>query len=190
MFIPKILVISGSVRPGSYNTQLAAVATREIEAQGGSATQVNLADYPVSLITQEFSDAEIPTPVMDLHKVFSEHDGIFLTTPEYNAFPSPLLLNTLDWLSRVRHYDGGMDEVFYRPLYAISAASPSPFGGYRALMILRQKLEVGLRATVVPEMTWISSAYQAFGSDGDLAVEFEKTQLVKTVGQLINRLKR
>lgn len=188
MTAPKILVLAGSTRRGSFNGKLADAAARTIEAQGGAATRIDLRDYPMELVDAEVSGGEMPEPVLALHALFAAHDGIFIATPEYNAFPSPLVLNTLDWLSRVRHYEGGMIEAFERPLYAVGAASPSPIGGYRALMALRQKMALGLGATVVPAMVWIAAAYQAFDEQGGLSAENDQTQLGKVITQLLTRL--
>lgn len=186
---PKILVFSGSTRIGSFNSQLAAAATRAIHANGGLATLISLRDYPMEPVDAGIAGGEMPKAVRDLHALFGAQDGILLVTPEYNAFPSPLLLNTLDWLSRLRHYEGGMDEVFGRPLFAIAAASPGPLGGYRALMALRQKLEIGLGATVIPAMAHIAAAYQAFNGEGNLASENDQAMLDKLAAQLLGRLR-
>ncbi|GGC01529.1 oxidoreductase [Novosphingobium endophyticum] len=185
---PKILVMPGSTREGSFNSLLANAAVRSIEACGGAATLVNLADYPMDFVDGGNSSGEMPSAVAELHAKFAAHDGILLITPEYNSFPSPLLLNALDWLSRVRHYEGGMDEVFGRPLYAVCAASPSPIGGYRALMALRQKLGIGLGATVIPAMAHIAAAYEAFYANGELKSDANKAMLDKVVNQLCARL--
>lgn len=188
MTSPGILVMSGSTRDGSFNTLLANAAARNIVARGGTATLIDLADYPMDFVDGGNSNGETPPAVAELHARFAAHDGILLITPEYNSFPSPLLLNTLDWLSRVRHYEGGMDEVFGRPLYAVCAASPSPIGGYRALMALRQKLGIGLGATVIPAMAHIAAAYEAFDADGDLKSDANEAMLDKVVNQLCSRL--
>lgn len=188
MTAPRILVLAGSLRNGSFNGRLADAAARSIDAQGGSATRIDLGDHPMPFVDAGYEPGDIPEPVHTLHAMFGQHDGVFIATPEYNAFPSPLLFNALDWLSRVRHYEGGMVEVFERPLFAISAASPSPIGGYRALMALRQKLELGLGATVVPAMAWIAAAYQAFDEAGNLAADNDQAMLDRTLGQLLTRL--
>jgi chromate reductase len=187
---PRVLVLAGSTRAGSFNTLLATAASRLVQAGGGQATLINLRDYPSVLVDAEVSSGEIPKIILELHALFSAHDGVFIATPEYNSFPSPLLLNTLDWISRVRHYDGGMVEAFERPLFAVSAASPSPIGGYRALMALRQKLELGLGATVIPAMAAVATAHQAFDAQGKLESERDKAQLGKVVDQLLARLRQ
>lgn len=186
MTAPKILVFAGSVRQGSFNGKLAEAAAKSIEAQGASVTRLDLGEYPLSLYDAEIEAAGIPEPVLALHEQFSSHDGVFIASPEYNSFPSPLLLNVLDWLSRVRHYEGGMVEAFERPVYAISSASPGPLGGYRGLMALRQKLELGLGATVLPAMAAVGTAHEALDADGNLLLnDWNRAMLDKAVGQLI-----
>lgn len=182
---PKILLFAGSIREGSFNTSLVHAAARRFAAAEADVMVFSLLDYPIPLYDPAIEAVGIPEPVNALHALFSTHDGIFIATPEYNAFPSPLLLNALDWLSRVRHYEGGMIEAFARPIFALGAASPSPIGGYRALMMLRQKMALGLGATVVPAMVAVPAAYQAFAGPGDLASEQDAANLDKAVHQLL-----
>ncbi|MDE2597604.1 MAG: NAD(P)H-dependent oxidoreductase [Sphingomonadales bacterium] len=185
---PRILVLAGSVRPGSFNGLLADAAVQEIVSRGAAATRIDMANLAIPMYDAGIEAQGIPEAVLALHAQFSSHDGIFIATPEYNSFPSPILLNALDWLSRVRHYEGGMVEAFERPLFAIGAASPSPIGGYRALTALRQKLGLGLGAMVIPAMVTIAAAYQAFDAAGALVSEADRGQLGKVVGQLLARL--
>jgi NAD(P)H-dependent FMN reductase len=46
---PKILVMSGSVRTGSHNTRLAALATKELVLLDAEVTRISLQDYPLPL---------------------------------------------------------------------------------------------------------------------------------------------
>ena len=46
---PKILVIPGSLRSGSYNVRLAALATKELALADADVTRISLADYPLPL---------------------------------------------------------------------------------------------------------------------------------------------
>ena len=49
-----------------------------------------------------------------------------------------------------------------------SLVSPGPLGGYRALMALRQVLELGCGATVLPEQVAVRDAANAFEADDSL----------------------
>ena len=47
--MPKILVIPGSLRTGSHNARLAALATKELALAEAEVTRISLADYPLPL---------------------------------------------------------------------------------------------------------------------------------------------
>lgn len=181
----KIMVLSGSLRPGSFNSTLCEAFAREAENAGALVTRCSLANFAVPIYDAEIEEAGIPQAILDLHALFSAQNGIFIATPEYNSFPSPLILNALDWMSRVRHYEGGMEEAFETPLFAIGAASPSPVGGYRALTAFRQKLSLGLRAFVIPAMVAVAAAYKAFDETGNLVAEHDQKALRRVVQQLL-----
>lgn len=182
---PKILVLSGSLRSGSYNSALCDIFAREIEGRGAQVTRCSLADFTAPIYDAEIEAVDFPQSIVDLHALFSAHHGIFIATPEYNSFPSPIVLNALDWMSRVRHNEGGMVEAFEAPVFAIGAASPSPVGGYRALTAFRQKLSLGLGAFVVPAMVAVAAAYQAFDDAGDLIAEHDRKALDRVAQQLL-----
>lgn len=181
----KILVLSGSLRSESFNTALGEAFARKAESHGALVTSCSLADFAMPIYDSGIEAAGIPQSVQDLHTLFSAQNGIFIATPEYNSFPSPLILNALDWMSRVRHYDGGMVEAFETPVFAIGAASPSPVGGYRALTVFRQKLSLGLGALVIPAMIAVAAAYQAFDEAGNLNSEQDQKSLDRVVQQLL-----
>lgn len=181
----KILVMYGSLRPQSHNAQLALLAARQMEDEGASVTLADLGEYALPIYDARIQEKGIPLQAEALHELFAGHDGVFLTTPEYNAFPSPLLLNALDWVSRVEHSEGGMLAAFGRAPFAIGSASPGAFGGYRAAIALRHKLELGLGASVLPAMACVPHAYQAFDSDGNFASRQSADLLAKVTHELV-----
>ena len=79
------------------------------------------------------------------------HHGVFIASPEYNASITPLLKNTIDWVSRVRERGEPPLAVFHNRVFALGGASPGSYGGMRSLMALRQVLELGCGALVIPE---------------------------------------
>ena len=90
------------------------------------------------------------------------HHGVFIASPEYSASVTPLLKNAIDWVSRVRERGDPLYAAFKNRVFAISAASPTNTGGLRSLMALRQILELGCGALVIPEQVAVQNAEQAF----------------------------
>jgi NAD(P)H-dependent FMN reductase len=53
-------------------------------------------------------------------------------------------------------------------VFAISGASPGYYGAMRSLLHLRQILEIGTGATVIPQQIALPRAMDAFEADGSL----------------------
>ena len=160
---PKILVLPGSLRTGSHNVRLAALATKELTLLDADVTRISLADYPLPLY-----DADVdarggqPENAVRLKQMIASHHGIFIASPEYSASVTPLLKNAIDWVSRVREKGDPTYAAFKNRVFAIASASPARAGGLRSLMALRQILELGCGALVVPEQVAVSDAERAF----------------------------
>ena len=103
-----------------------------------------------------------------LKRQFTAHHGIFIASPEYNASITPLLKNTLDWISRVREA-GEPPPPFSERVFALGAASNGTYGGYRSLIALRHVLELGCGALVLPDQVAIRNAATAFDEAGQSA---------------------
>src|SRR3954465_11303594 len=103
MAAPRILVIPGSLRHESYNVRLAALATKELTLADADVTRISLVDYPLPIYDADL--AEKPGPTIDafeLKQLMSAHQSVFIASPEYNASITPLIKNTIDWISMVR----------------------------------------------------------------------------------------
>lgn len=185
MASPRILVFSGSIRSGSFNVRLAKLAARALAEAGATVTAISLRDYPLPIYDGDTEAAAGPPEhAVALQALFSAHQGIFIAAPEYNAGVSPLLKNTIDWISRVRD-NGGQAAAFGRPVFALGSASPGPLGGYRGLITLRQSLALGLQAVVLPPMVTIAAAAQAFTEDGALKDERPALALAALAARLV-----
>ena len=57
---PKILVFSGSIRTGSFNGRLAALAAKELALLAADVTRISLADYPLPLYDGDAESASGP----------------------------------------------------------------------------------------------------------------------------------
>jgi chromate reductase, NAD(P)H dehydrogenase (quinone) len=160
---PKILVLPGSVLPGSDTARLAALAAKELTLADAEVTRMSLTDYPMPLYDPTVEAVGGPPPnALKLKRMIAAHHGVFLTTPELNASVPPLLINALGWVSRVRERHDGARGVLHGRVFALGAATRDSFGGVRALMALRQMLELGCGALVLPEQIAVPSSDRAF----------------------------
>jgi NAD(P)H-dependent FMN reductase len=162
MASPKILVLPGSTRAGSYNVKLAALAAKELTLIDVEVTRISLADYPLPIYESEVDAKGQPANAGKLKQMIMAHHGIFIASPEYSASVSPILKNAIDWVSRVRERGEPTYAAFKNRVFAIASASPGAAGGLRSLIALRQILELGCGALVIPEQVAIPQADRAF----------------------------
>jgi NAD(P)H-dependent FMN reductase len=179
MASPKILVLSGSVRSGSHNVRLAALATKELTLLDADVTRISLADYPLPLYDADL-DARSgqPESAVKLKHMIMAHHGVFIASPEYSASVTPLLKNAIDWVSRVREKGDPTYAAYKNRVFAIASASPGVSGGLRSLMALRQILELGCGALVIPEQVAVPDAERAF-DDMDNLLEARLMNLLR-----------
>lgn len=172
MSVPKILVLAGSIRTGSFNARLGALAAKELALAGADVTRTSLEDYPLPLYDgdEELTNGA-PANAQNLKAMMMVHQGVFIASPEYNASVTPLLKNTIDWISRVRARDEAPLAAFKHRVFAIGGASNSPYGALRSLMALRQILELGCGALVLPEQITVFHASEAFDEMDNLKDE-------------------
>ncbi|MES1149033.1 MAG: NAD(P)H-dependent oxidoreductase, partial [Bradyrhizobium guangdongense] len=135
---PRILVIPGSLRTGSHNAKLAAVAAHEFAQAGVDVTLISLADFPLPIYDGDLqAKSGVPKNAVNLKRMIGSHDGVLIVTPEYNASVPPLLKNAIDWVSRVQDPHETRGEVFRGRAFALAAASQNRLGGARVLQALR-----------------------------------------------------
>ena len=169
MSAPKILVLAGSTRAGSHNARLAALAAKHLTLADAEVTRISLQDFPLPLYDgDDEARSGPPDPAVKLKRMLMRHGGVFIASPEYNASVSPLLKNAIDWVSRVREKAEPPLAAYRNRVFALGAASPGTLGGYRSLMALRQVLELGCGATVLPEQLAVRDAATAFDEDDEL----------------------
>jgi NAD(P)H-dependent FMN reductase len=186
MSSPKILVIPGSLRTGSHNSRLAALATKEFVLADADVTRISLADYPLPIYDADVAASSgPPLNAVKLKQLVGAHRGIFIASPEYNASITPLVKNTIDWISVVRERDEPQLAVFQNRAFALGGASPGRSGAMQSLLALRQVLAVGCRALVVPEQVTIPNAAEAFDDMDQLKDARAATQLRLVVRKLI-----
>ncbi|WP_266030741.1 NADPH-dependent FMN reductase [Brucella intermedia] len=184
----RILVFAGSVRIGAFSGHMADAAEKELRMQGAEVTRITLADYPLPIMDQNLEKEHgVPENAMRLGRLFAQHDGLMICSPEYNASIPPLLKNTIDWVSRISK-DG--DQPF-RPYAGLTvglcSSSDGVFAGMRGLYHLRTVLmNVGVQ--IVTEQCSVGHASMAFNEDGTLKEERSARMLSAVCRSLITRV--
>jgi NAD(P)H-dependent FMN reductase len=184
MSAPKILVIPGSLRTGSHNARLAALAAKELALLDAEVTRISLEDYELPLFDADLAGSGLPPAAVKLKQALLAHRGIFITSPEYSASVTPLLKNAIDWVSRVRERGEPSYAAFKGRVFALGSATGGGGGGIRSLMALRQILELGCGALVLPEQVSVARAELAFDENDNL----KDDALAETLRSAMRRL--
>ena len=183
---PRILVFAGSIRTGSFNARLAALAVKELALAETDVTRISLVDYPLPIYDGDLeARSGPPESAVKLKRMMMLHQGVFIASPEYNASIAPLLKNALDWVSRVREDGEQPYAAFRHRVFALGAASNGVYGGMRSLMALRQMLELGTGALVLPEQVAVREASKAFDDQDNLVDERAAGALKAAVRRLV-----
>ncbi len=92
-----VLGFAGSLRNRSYNGALLAAATK-LAPPSMTITTFDLSGVP--LFNSDVEKVGLPDVVQDFREQVSVADGLLIVTPEYNAGPTAVTKNAIDWLSR------------------------------------------------------------------------------------------
>lgn len=168
------LVIPGSARSGSLNRRLAAAAAAMATDAGATVQEMDLRSLQLPVYDGDLEAASgVPEGALKLLDAVIASDALLVVTPEYNGFPTPLVINAFDWLSRIAA-DGarpsGLAATANKPVGLLSA-SPGPLGGLRSMNFLRQYLQMAFAMIVVPQQFALSRAHEAFDEQGGLRDE-------------------
>ena len=160
----KVLAFAGSARSGSVNKRLAAAAAERTRARGVEVTLIDLRDFEMPLYDEDWEQEHgAPEATGRLYDLMLEHQGLLLACPEYNSSITPLLKNTIDWLSRGREGDPPLS-AFRGKTAGLLAASPGALGGLRGLVTVRSILgNIGVH--VIPTQVAVPKAHEVLGED-------------------------
>lgn len=182
----RVLIVPGSARRASLNLQLARAAAALLRDEGA---EVTLADLRALALPVYDGDLEaeqgVPAGAKTLVEAFAAQEAVLVVSPEYNAFPPPLLINAIDWASRLPESKAAMQG---KPT-ALLSASPGALGGIRSLLVLRSFLALNPGLLVLPEQAGIAHADRAFDAEGRLA-DPKQAQLVAAALKSLLRVAR
>ena len=99
---PRVVVIPASTRSGSVNKALAEMIATEFHRQGEPTRVIDLAEYPMPLYDGDLEARDgVPATAVELARRLTRAEVLVVVSPEYNGTFTPLLKNTVDWLTRV-----------------------------------------------------------------------------------------
>jgi NAD(P)H-dependent FMN reductase len=192
MLAPKILAFAGSTREDSYNKKLIKVAVEGARDAGAEVKLIDLRDFAMPFYDGDLEAKEgLPENAKRLKALFLSHDGLLISSPEYNSSISGVLKNSLDWVSRQETKDEPSLAAYAGKTAALLSASPGALGGLRGLVHLRSILG-NIKVLVLPEQLSISKADAAFNPDGtmkDPKQEASVRRIAATLAETLHKLK-
>ncbi|HLA94291.1 MAG TPA: NAD(P)H-dependent oxidoreductase [Pyrinomonadaceae bacterium] len=157
----RILAFAGSLRKNAYSKRVLNAAIDGAREAGAEVTLLDLGDYPMPLYN---ADDDFDANALRFQDVLKEHDGLIISSPEYNGSLPGGMKNAIDWASRVSD-KYTMNEVFAGKTAAMITSSPGAFGGLRCLAHLRGVLTI-MGVNVLPVEIAVSFVGQKFDDDG------------------------
>src|SRR5258708_7225964 len=165
--MPRILAFAASTRRESFNKKLVAIAAQGARDAGAEVTLIDLKDFPLPLFDQDLeAEHGMPENGKELKRLFIDHDGLLIASPEYNSSITAVLKNAIDWVSRPAPDEPSL-LAFRSKVATLMSASPGALGGLRALVHVRSILG-NIGVIVLPDQIAVAKAHEAFKPDGSL----------------------
>jgi NAD(P)H-dependent FMN reductase len=189
MSTPRILAFAGSLRRDSFNKKLVRVAAEAARAAGAEVTVLDLRDLAMPIYDGDLEKNEgLPEGAKKFKELMIAHNGLLISSPEYNSSISGALKNAIDWASRAAHGEAPL-ACFTDKVAGLMSASPGALGGLRGLVTVRSILS-SIRVLVLPEQVTISHAHEAFGEDGHLKDAKQRASVEHLAAKVISVVAR
>jgi chromate reductase, NAD(P)H dehydrogenase (quinone) len=162
----KILIFAASLRKDSFNKKVARNAAEILKEVGGGVTPqlIDINDFEMPIMNEDLEDKGLPENVKKLTELVRAADAIMISTPEYNGAITPVLKNTIDWLSRPQPHPWASKPVL------LMAASEGALGGIRGVYHSRVPLD-NLGAFVFGQYLTIGKVVSHLNDEGQLDPE-------------------
>jgi NAD(P)H-dependent FMN reductase len=169
------ITLCGSLRRDAINEILRRHLSQQLAAAGVAVSDLSLADYPMPVFNEDLEAEATPESAVRLATAFRAHDIVLIVSPEYNGGVTPLLANTLAWVSRQK------PSPFRHAIFGIAGVSNGKYGTLFALSHLRDSLsKVG--ALVVPTLLGVGpwpEVFDAAGAPNEPAIQWKVGQMVR-----------
>jgi chromate reductase, NAD(P)H dehydrogenase (quinone) len=171
------ITLCGSLRHGSINEVLRQHMSRKLREAGVDVTDLDLADFDMPLFNQDLEAEHTPEAAKRLAELFRTTDIVLIITPEYNGGVTPLVANTISWISRQK------PSPFRHAIFGIGGVSDGKYATIFGLSHLRDTLsKVG--ALVVPTLLGLGPFADVFDAEGNPT----ESNIQWKVGQMVKEL--
>jgi chromate reductase len=174
----RVLAISGSLRRGSYNTQLLRNAGELVPAGVELELYAGLESVPP--YNEDLDTEPAPAAVASLRRAIGAADAVVIATPEHNASVPGQLKSAIDWASRPVRSGSAL---WAKPV-AVIGASTGMYGAVWAQADLRKILGTA-GARVVDVEVAVSRAAERFDADGRLVGVELRAELREAIDTLV-----
>ncbi len=157
-----IVGISGSLRKGSYNTQLLRSAS-SLLPEGVNMEMVAIGDLP--LYNADLETDGVPDSVTSFRDALARADAFVFASPEYNYSIPGVLKNAIDWGSRAK-----ISPFFGKPV-ALMGATQGMWGTVRMQLAFRPVFQFLNMTPVNKPEVLVAQAQDKFDRDGRLTDE-------------------
>ncbi|MHB1102494.1 MAG: NADPH-dependent FMN reductase [Devosia sp.] len=169
------ITLCGSIRRGSYNEILRRYVSGKLREADVQVEDLHLGDYMMPIFNEDIEAEHTPAAAGELAQKFARADIVLIISPEYNSGITPLVANTIDWISRQQHGQ------FRHAVFGIGAVSSGKYGGVVGVQHLRDSLSK-LGALLAPTLLGVGPAEDAFDEQGiptELVIQRKVDQLVR-----------
>ena len=170
------ITLCGSLRQGSINAVLRRHMSGQLRDAGVAVTDLDLADFEMPLFNQDIEDAgQSPEAAHRLAEAFRAHDIVLIISPEYNGGITPVIANTISWVSRES------PNPFKHAIFGIGGVSNGKYATLFALSHLRDSLSK-LGALVVPTLLGLGphpDVFDAEGNPNEANIKWKVSQMVR-----------
>lgn len=175
----KVLVIAGSLRKGSFNRKLAALAATDLRGKGHEVDECDLHQVAMPIYDGDLeSESGFPEGAKQFRSRIAAARAIVLCSPEYNNGVPGGMKNAIDWASR------GADQPVKGKVIALMGASAGAYGTTRALTAWRMVFRL-LDGLVIASELALPFASKAFDDQGNLVEDRPRKQLGNVMDELI-----
>jgi len=184
---PRILAFAGTTRTDALNKKLARVAAAAARTAGAEVTELDLRDFAMPLYDGDLeATAGIPEPARRFKAALLDHQGLLISTGEYNSSITGVLKNAIDWASRSGPGEASL-ACFKGKVAGLVSASTGALGGLRALVHVRAILG-NIGVLVIPEQFALPKANEAFNPDGTLKDAKQQASVANVAGAVARLL--